>query len=113
MIRVEQSKGAKDRYTLLAQRALEVLRDYWRAYRPKEWLFPGQAAKGPLSVASVQRIFGKVLQEAGIKKHATVHTLRHPAKAGRPTFWRRGPIFTIFSVCWGMRLPRPQRSIFT
>jgi len=77
VIRVEQSKGAKDRYTLLAQRALEVLRDYWRAYRPKEWLFPGQPAKGPLSVSSVQRVFGKVLHEAGIKKHATVHTLRH------------------------------------
>jgi integrase/recombinase XerD len=34
-IRVEQGKGAKDRYTLLAQRTLEVLRDYWRAYRPQ------------------------------------------------------------------------------
>lgn len=77
VIRVEQSKGAKDRYTLLAERALEVLREYWRAYRPKEWLFPGQSSKGPLSVASVQRVFGKVLHEAGITKHATVHTLRH------------------------------------
>jgi len=77
VIRVQQGKGAKDRYTLLAQRTLEVLRDYWRAYRPEEWLFPGQPAKGFLSVSSVQKILGKVLQEAGIKKHATVHTLRH------------------------------------
>lgn len=77
VIRVQQGKGAKDRYTLLAQRTLEVLRDYWRAYRPEEWLFPGQPAKGSLSVSSVQKVFGKVLHETGIKKHATVHTLRH------------------------------------
>jgi len=76
-IRVKQGKGAKDRYTLLGRRTLGVLRDYWRVYRPKEWLFPGQPAKGSLSVSSVQKIFEKVLQEAGIKKHATVHTLRH------------------------------------
>jgi len=77
VIRVQQGKGAKDRYTLLAQRTVEVLREYWRAYRPEEWLFPGQPAKGSLSVSSVQKVFGKVLHEAGIKKHATVHTLRH------------------------------------
>ena len=77
VIRVQQGKGGKDRYTLLAKRTLEVLRDYWRAYRPEEWLFPGQPAKGSLSVSTVQKIFEKVLDQAGIKKHATVHTLRH------------------------------------
>jgi integrase/recombinase XerD len=77
VIRVQQGKGDKDRYTLLAQRTLEVLREYWKAYRPKDWLFPGQPAKGSLSVSSVQKVFEKVLHEAGIKKHATVHTLRH------------------------------------
>ena len=77
VIRVQQGKGEKDRYTLLAKRTLEVLRDYWRAYRPEEWLFPGQPAKGSLCVSTVQRIFEKVLDQAGIKKPATVHTLRH------------------------------------
>ncbi len=77
VIRVEQGKGAKDRYTLLGKRTLEVLRDYWRAYRPEDWLFPGQPAKGSLSVSSVQKVFEKVLHEAGINKPATVHTLRH------------------------------------
>ncbi len=77
VIRVQQGKGEKDRYTLLAKRTLEVLRDYWRAYRPKEWLFPGQPAKGSLSISAVQKIFEKVLHQAGIKKHATVHALRH------------------------------------
>jgi site-specific recombinase XerD len=77
VIRVEQGKGQKDRYTLLAQRTLEVLRDYWREYRPSGWLFPGNPATEPLSVSSVQRVFGKVLVRAAIKKAASVHTLRH------------------------------------
>jgi integrase/recombinase XerD len=77
VIRVQQGKGEKDRYTLLARRTLEVLRDYWRAYRPEDWLFPGQPAKGFLSVSSVQKIFEKVVHQAGVRKHATVHTLRH------------------------------------
>jgi site-specific recombinase XerD len=77
VIRVQQGKGAKDRYTILARRTLEVLRDYWRAYRPEEWLFPGQPAKGALSISSVQKIFEKALHRAGVKKPATVHTLRH------------------------------------
>jgi integrase/recombinase XerD len=38
MVRVQQGKGGKDRYTILSQTALECLRQYWRAYRPKEWL---------------------------------------------------------------------------
>ena len=77
VIRVQQGKGEKDRYALLAKRTLEVLREYWRAYRPEDWLFPGQPAKGSLSISSVQKIFEKVLDQTGIKKHATVHTLRH------------------------------------
>jgi site-specific recombinase XerD len=77
MIRVQQGKGEKDRYTLLAQRTLEVLRDYWREYRPSDWLFPGKPATRPLSVSSVQRVFEKVLLRARVKKPASVHTLRH------------------------------------
>jgi site-specific recombinase XerD len=76
-IRVQQGKGQKDRYTLLAQRTLEVLRDYWKEYRPSGWLFPGKPATEPLSVSAVQRVFEKVLLRAGIKKPASVHTLRH------------------------------------
>jgi site-specific recombinase XerD len=77
MIRVQQGKGQKDRYTLLAQRTLEVLRDYWKEYRPSGWLFPGKTAAEPLSVSSVQKVFEKVLLRAGVKKQASVHTLRH------------------------------------
>ncbi|MBI5969382.1 MAG: site-specific integrase [Deltaproteobacteria bacterium] len=76
-IRVQQGKGQKDRYTLLAQRTLEVLREYWKEYRPQGWLFPGKPETEPLSVSAVQRVFEKILLQAGIKKPASVHTLRH------------------------------------
>ena len=77
MIRVQAGKGKKDRYTLLGNRTLIDLRQYWRACRPVEWLFPGSEATKPISIASVQRVFKQALNHAGIKKKATVHTLRH------------------------------------
>ena len=77
MIRVEQGKGDKDRYTLLARRTLDILRDYWRVYRSRDWLFSGHSSDSPLSSRSVQKVFDKALHQAGIKKPATVHTLRH------------------------------------
>jgi integrase/recombinase XerD len=76
-IRVENGKGSKDRYTLLGHRTLALLRDYWRAYRPEEWLFPGANPAEPISPASVRMVFKRALQKAGIGKNATVHTLRH------------------------------------
>ena len=76
-IRVQQGKGQKDRYTLLGQRTLDILRDYWKEYRPVGWLFPGKTESEPLSVSSVQKVFEKALLRAGIKKPASVHTLRH------------------------------------
>jgi integrase/recombinase XerD len=76
-ILVQQGKGNKDRYTLLGQRTLQLLRRYWKAYHPVEWLFPSKDPAQPLSGSSVQRVFKKALQRAGIKKKASVHTLRH------------------------------------
>jgi integrase/recombinase XerD len=76
-IRVEDGKGSKDRYTLLGNHTLALLRDYWRAYRPDEWLFPGAKPGEPISVSSVQSVFKKALDKAGIHKKASVHTLRH------------------------------------
>jgi site-specific recombinase XerD len=77
MIRVEQGKGNKDRYTLLAKRTLDILREYWREYRPQDWLFYSHSFERPLSSRTVQKVFERALHEAGIKKPATVHTLRH------------------------------------
>lgn len=77
MIRVNEGKGLKDRYTLLGERTLEMLRCYWKAYRPLEWLFPGRNASGPVSISAIQRVFKRSLEKAGIKKKASAHTLRH------------------------------------
>ena len=77
LIRVRDGKGQKDRYTLLSEYALGVLRDYWRYYRPDSWLYPGKQADTPLTPSSVQRMFRRVLKRSGLRKPATVHTLRH------------------------------------
>jgi len=76
-LRVTQGKGKKDRYALLSSVTLNLLRDYWRQYRPFSWLFPGCSPDRPISTRSIQKIFEKAKQKAGIKKPATVHTLRH------------------------------------
>ena len=77
VLRIREGKGRKDRYTLLSTVVLELLREYWSQYRPQEWLFPGRPAYKPLSVRSIQRVFKKARTLAGIRKPATVHTLRH------------------------------------
>jgi site-specific recombinase XerD len=56
-VRVEQGKGKKDRYTLLSETLLITLRDYWRKYIPKTWLFFGYDKDNPLTVTSIQRAF--------------------------------------------------------
>jgi len=76
-IRIEHGKGNKDRYTLLGKRNLDILREYWKKYRPRDWLFCNPSRKKPLSTNAVRRVFYKALRKAGIKKHAIVHTLRH------------------------------------
>jgi len=73
---VQQAKGRKDRYTLLSKKVLPILRDYFKEYKPKEWLFEG--AKGHrYSVSSVQTIVKAAYEKAGIKKKVSTHTLRH------------------------------------
>jgi site-specific recombinase XerD len=77
-IRVEQGKGAKDRYTLLSARLLAELRRYWIAYRPKLWLFTGvRDGERPISDHSVQRLFYMAKARAGITKECGIHGLRH------------------------------------
>jgi integrase/recombinase XerD len=76
MVWVQQGKGGKDRYTILSQTALECLRQYWRKYYPKEWLFEGN--KGThISISSIRQIFWDAKKRAGITKPSSVHTLRH------------------------------------
>ncbi|USB34939.1 site-specific integrase [Paenibacillus sp. YPG26] len=77
LVHVRQGKGKKDRMTLLSHTTGECLVRYLERERPYEWLFPGAERDRPITVRSVQRIFERALQSAGIRKHATVHTLRH------------------------------------
>ena len=75
-IRVEQSKGKKDRYSILSNKLLDVLRKYFKIYKPKEWLFEG-AGGGKYSPRSIQLIMKEAAKKAGIKKKVSVHSLRH------------------------------------
>lgn len=76
MVRVT-GKGGKDRYSILSSVALETLRQYYRKYRPKDWLFEGQRADRPISERTIEKIFEIAKDRASITKPATLHTLRH------------------------------------
>jgi len=70
-------KGNKYRYTLLSENTLTMLRIYWRAYKPERYLFEGQKQGQPISKETIQSVFRHSCKKAGIKKQATVHSLRH------------------------------------
>jgi site-specific recombinase XerD len=74
---IRQGKGKKDRYTLLSKSNLQILREYWKEYQPKEYLFSGRYRTDAITTRSVQRVFEKAIKKTGITKTATVHTLRH------------------------------------
>jgi len=77
VIRVEQGKGQKDRYVMLSPKLLETLRNYWRAVRPKVWLFEGDVSGQPINRSSVELACQKALRLSGIRKPITPHSLRH------------------------------------
>src|SRR5205807_5954039 len=77
VLHVRQGKGAKDRLVPLSVRLLQELRDYWRVFRPRTWLFGGRHPDRPISGGQVQRRFLRVRRQAGITKRCTMHTLRH------------------------------------
>lgn len=77
MIRVEQGKGRKDRYTTLSSRLLVELREYWKLYRPCSWLFPGHSPERPMPRDTAYSIYVKAKLKAGIHKDGGIHVLRH------------------------------------
>ena len=78
LIRVEQAKGNKDRYTLLSKRLLEELRQYWRVYKPKTWLFPSSRdVEKHIDVSTAQKVYYKAKRLSGVEKSKGIHTLRH------------------------------------
>jgi site-specific recombinase XerD len=86
IIRIEQSKGRKDRNVMLPQEMLGLLRQWWRV-RPsrhdagiplqERWLFPGTRPGKPMTSRQLNRLFHEAADAAGIKKGVTLHTLRH------------------------------------
>jgi site-specific recombinase XerD len=76
LVTVRDGKGRKDRVTVLSERVLKLLREYYRAFRPRRWLFEGEKG-GRYHVRSVQNVFQHAKEKAGIKKEVSVHSLRH------------------------------------
>jgi integrase/recombinase XerD len=77
VIRVEQGKGSKDRYVMLSPTLLEILRNYWKVARPKEFLFPGIHEDQPITKDAVQTACQKAHRLSGLSKPVTPHSLRH------------------------------------
>lgn len=77
MIRVEQGKGKKDRYTILSQRLLGELKRYKQTYQPVSWVFFGQNRDCPLDISAAQKIYNLAKQKSGVEKGKGIHTLRH------------------------------------
>lgn len=89
-LRVEQGKGARDRYTLLSPSLLEQLREYWRTCRPHPgptvlckkpglhgWLFPVKSGERPIDPRQAQKMYYAAKARAGLTKQGGIHALRH------------------------------------
>jgi integrase/recombinase XerD len=73
---IKGGKGKKDRYTILSDKMILLLRNYLSAYEPDYWLFEGQDG-GQYSKSSIQKIFRRAVSKAKVNPFSTVHTLRH------------------------------------
>jgi integrase/recombinase XerD len=77
---VKCGKGGKDRFTLLSEECLHILRDYWRTYRPKHsecWLFLGVYKVTHITPDAITAAFNEAVKRTSITKNISIHTLRH------------------------------------
>jgi integrase len=74
---VKGAKGRKDRYTLLSEKALQLIDQYMKRYEPRKWLFEGARAGSYISKRSIEKVVDQACERAGIKKDVSVHDLRH------------------------------------
>lgn len=77
MLRINNGKGAKDRVVPISEKMLELLREYYRYEKPKEYLFEGQVLGQPYSAKSLENVLHQAVKKAGITKEPTLHWLRH------------------------------------
>jgi integrase/recombinase XerD len=82
-VRVRQGKGGKDRYVPLAERTLQLLREYWQLGRSRPWVFPARHRPTPLSPTSLQKTVTAVVRQSGLPNEASIHTLRHASATPR------------------------------
>ena len=74
---IQQSKGKKDRVVPISNKLIELLRDYYKAFKPKTWLFKGQQSGVKYSESSIQLVLNQAVTKAKIKKPVSLHWLRH------------------------------------
>jgi len=74
---IRQSKGKKDRVVPISDKIIEMLRTYYKAYKPKTWLFEGQMTNTKYSEMSLAKVLKQALQKAGNQKPVSLHWLRH------------------------------------
>jgi site-specific recombinase XerD len=77
LIRVHQGKGRKDRLVPFPGKLRQLLREYYRQFKPSEWLFPSKSGKGPLSSATISAVWKAAKARAHVQRGRGVHTLRH------------------------------------
>jgi len=77
VVRVRGGKGAKDRQSILSQRTLDILRDYWKQFRPRNALFEGNIPGKPIHTRSIQEIVAIAGYKAGLRRRIAPHALRH------------------------------------
>jgi hypothetical protein len=77
VIHIRQGKGRKDRYVMLSEHLLDLLRTYWTSTKPRHWLFPGANREHPVTTRQLQRVFRTTADAAGFDDNVTVHTLRN------------------------------------
>jgi integrase/recombinase XerD len=70
------AKGKKDRYSVLSEKVVQLLKVYLEEYKPEYWLFEGQDG-GQYSTRSIQHVFRRAVAKSGVNPYSTVHTLRH------------------------------------
>ncbi len=77
LLLILNAKGKKDRVVPISDKVIGMLREYYKVFKPKIWLFEGQQAGEKYSERSIQLVFKQSLIKAGIRKIATLHWLRH------------------------------------
>jgi integrase/recombinase XerD len=77
VLRVDQGKGRRDRYVMLSERLLELLRHWWRSTKLQHWLFPGKSADKPITRHAVEKACQIAHGRSGLSKPLTPHSLRH------------------------------------